>query len=276
MLPNDFVFSQSSLQDFVDCPRRFELRYILRQSWPALESEPVLEQERRMQQGDRFHQLVHQLLIGIPSQILTPPSSQLELSFWWQNFLQFDPLSDLPTTRYVEKEFSAPYNGYRMMAKYDLLAIEPGQRAVIVDWKTSITRPRSTSIKRRIQSRLYPFLLSLAGSVLNDGIPLPPEQIEMIYWFPNDPTNPEHIHYSERQFVIDQEEIGKIITAIHQLSPGKFMLAGDEKVCSYCRYRSLCERGLGAGDINAMEDDAQSNSDISMQIDFDQIGEISF
>jgi hypothetical protein len=52
----EFQFSQSSLQDYVECSRRFELRYIERLRWPALQSEPVLEQERHMQQGQRFHQ----------------------------------------------------------------------------------------------------------------------------------------------------------------------------------------------------------------------------
>jgi len=34
-LPAPFTFSQSSLQDYYDCPRRFELRYLSRLIWPA-------------------------------------------------------------------------------------------------------------------------------------------------------------------------------------------------------------------------------------------------
>ncbi len=38
-LPSDFQFSQSSLQDYVDCPWRFYLRYIRQLAWPAIVAE---------------------------------------------------------------------------------------------------------------------------------------------------------------------------------------------------------------------------------------------
>lgn len=44
-LPEDFTFSQSMLQDFVDCPRRFELRYLLDARWPAQETAQALQYE---------------------------------------------------------------------------------------------------------------------------------------------------------------------------------------------------------------------------------------
>ena len=48
ILPN-FVFSQSSLQDYVDCARRFELRYIDELRWPAVVAEPSETHEAHMQ-----------------------------------------------------------------------------------------------------------------------------------------------------------------------------------------------------------------------------------
>ena len=57
-LPPTFTFSQSSLQDYFDCPRRFQLRYIEQVAWPAVETEPMLENERRQQAGLHFHRLV--------------------------------------------------------------------------------------------------------------------------------------------------------------------------------------------------------------------------
>ena len=59
-LAADFSFNQSSLQDYLDCQRRFELRYLLRLSWPAVEIEPALENERFLRRGSIFHRLVHQ------------------------------------------------------------------------------------------------------------------------------------------------------------------------------------------------------------------------
>ena len=45
-IPQNFQFSQASLSDYMDCARRFQLRYLLEQDWPAVESEPLLERER--------------------------------------------------------------------------------------------------------------------------------------------------------------------------------------------------------------------------------------
>ncbi len=67
-----FSFSQSSLQDYVDCPRRFQLRYIEHLAWPAIETEPLLENERRLREGQQlFHRMVQQHLIGLPVEKLT-------------------------------------------------------------------------------------------------------------------------------------------------------------------------------------------------------------
>ena len=69
-LPDDFVFSQSALQDYVDCPRRFELRYLLDVRWPALETEPALQHEIGMMKGQEFHHLLHQHALGVPAEAL--------------------------------------------------------------------------------------------------------------------------------------------------------------------------------------------------------------
>ena len=90
-LPADFSFSQSSLQDYLDCPRRFELRYQQRLSWPAIEIEPALENERFLLRGSAFHRLVHQHQIGIPESALTPYAAEPELSAWWQAYLAAAP-----------------------------------------------------------------------------------------------------------------------------------------------------------------------------------------
>ena len=75
----DFTFSANSLQDYVDCPRRFELKYLLKRDWPAEESEPVLEWEHDLQLGTRStnwssaipERLPEEVLIGRASTIAT-------------------------------------------------------------------------------------------------------------------------------------------------------------------------------------------------------------
>ena len=40
-----FDFSQASLQDYIDCARRFQLRYLQQLHWPAPQAEPIRENE---------------------------------------------------------------------------------------------------------------------------------------------------------------------------------------------------------------------------------------
>jgi hypothetical protein len=55
-------------------------------------------------------------------------------------------LAGLPQKRYPEITLSALLEV--LLAKYDLIAVEPGQRAVIVDWKTAERRPKRERLSR--------------------------------------------------------------------------------------------------------------------------------
>src|SRR5512136_1199306 len=106
-LPVPFTFSQSSLQDYFDCPRRFRLRYIDRLAWPAVESEPLLENEKRQQGGQLFHRLVQQHRIGLPAEKLAPLASTPDLHRWWENYLGAD-LEINGYAQYPELSLSVP------------------------------------------------------------------------------------------------------------------------------------------------------------------------
>jgi hypothetical protein len=77
------ILSQSSLQDYMDCARRFKLRYLDRLSYPAVETEPALENEKHLQEGEYFHRLVQQHLIGIPADQVAKLANRPNLQRWW-------------------------------------------------------------------------------------------------------------------------------------------------------------------------------------------------
>jgi hypothetical protein len=109
-LPINFRFSQASLSDYLDCQRRFQLRYLLEQAWPAVESEPLLERERLAELGRRFHRLIQQHVEGLSIEALTESISEPELVRWWQSYLDSlnTTLSDLPQKRRAEVAMSSP------------------------------------------------------------------------------------------------------------------------------------------------------------------------
>ncbi|GAB4455806.1 MAG: PD-(D/E)XK nuclease family protein [Anaerolineales bacterium] len=269
------TLSQSSLQDYVDCARRFQLRYLERLSYPAVEAEPALENEKHLQEGEYFHRLVQQYLIGIPSEQIAKLANTPNLQRWWENFLanpDFRSLQDLGSlTLRPEATLSAPLGNYRLVAKYDLLAIENG-KAAIYDWKTYRKRPRNEWLAARMQTRVYRALLVQAGAHLNGGKPFETEQIEMIYWFAEYPNEPARFTYTPAQYKRDWDLLVKLADEIAAAS--SYPQTDDRTKCLYCPYRSYCDRGVQAGDVEQAE--AEMEADELFDVNFEQIGEIAF
>jgi hypothetical protein len=86
---SDFRFSSQSLQDYLECQRRFELRYIQKLDWPAEESSPYLAFEQYRQKGNLFHACVDQYFHHVAPQAIEKQIMDDDLQHWWENFLQF-------------------------------------------------------------------------------------------------------------------------------------------------------------------------------------------
>ncbi|MEW6286195.1 MAG: PD-(D/E)XK nuclease family protein [Chloroflexota bacterium] len=267
------TLSQSSLQDYADCPRRFQLRYLERLSYPAVESEPALENEKHLQEGEYFHRLVQQYLIGIPAGKIGKLANTANLERWWENFLATPDFQNLRGVGNLlpEAALSAPLGNYRLVAKYDLLIIENG-KAIIYDWKTYRKRPRNEWLAARMQTRVYRALLVHAGAHLNDGKPFEPEQIEMVYWFAEYPNEPARFTYTSAQYKRDWDSLVKLAEEVAAAS--SFPLTDDRTKCLYCPYRSYCDRGVQAGDVEQAE--AEMEAEELFDVNFEQIGEIAF
>ena len=267
------TLSQSSLQDYVDCARRFQLRYVERLAYPAVESEPALENEQHQREGEFFHRLAQQYLVGIPREQVSKLANTPNLQRWWENFsnaidlLGFKNLTGL----YPEATLSAPLGNFRLLAKYDLITLHEN-KATIYDWKTYRKRPRNEWLAARMQTRVYRALLVHAGAHLNNGRPFEPEQIEMVYWFADFPNDPARFAYTSAQYKRDWDLLLKLADEINSAS--SFPLTDDATRCLYCPYRSYCERGVRAGE--AGEAEAETEAEELFDVNFEQVGEISF
>lgn len=276
-LPLNFQFSQTSLQDYETCPRRFELRYLWRLSWPAVESEPIRESERLARMGMDFHRLAQQYVIGIDEARLneTLNEAEPELRTWWQNYLDNRPNLD-EAQIHPELALSTPLRGRRLLARFDLLAVQPHNTFLIIDWKTAQQKPSREKLERRIQTRVYPYVLATAGAAFNNGQPIDPTAIKMMYWYPAAPDEPEIFDYSPVRFRGDEQYLSDLIEQIKQRSQtGDFPLVEDKQPCNYCVYRSFCDRGEKAGPVVAMEEEPQEALDV-VDLGWDQIVEIQF
>jgi CRISPR/Cas system-associated exonuclease Cas4 (RecB family) len=283
-IPKGFLFNQSNLQDYVDCQRRFQLRYLLHQAWPAVEAEPFLAFEHRIEQGSRFHKIIYQHLTGIPeSQIEQSLSDDGELETWWMNYHQslvdgiLGNILQKGKKHFVELTLSIPLGEFRLVAKYDLLVIMPDQRLYIFDWKTSKIRPKQKWLANRLQTHVYQYVLTNAVGSITDGGTSKPEQVEMIYWFTNQPDQPEQFKYNLPTFEADKKYLENLVHAIYENSDSVYPLTLNKLHCKFCNYRSLCNRGIKSGELRELEDWQESGlPSEEIHLDYEQIGEIEF
>jgi CRISPR/Cas system-associated exonuclease Cas4 (RecB family) len=272
-LPETFRFSQASLQDYVDCPRRFQLRCVLMQPWPALITQPAMEAEMHMQRGRDFHRLAHQHTLGLEPERLAATIHDAILARWWQAFLARPPQGLPETIRRAEVVVTAPLAGYRLVAKYDLLAAEPGERLVIVDWKTALKRPSRRVLAQRLQTRVYRYLAVEAGAAFNGNQRPQAKQVEMVYWFADHVGATERFAYDLGQHGKDREYLSSLIAEIDACQEPIWPLTPEERRCRFCNYRSLCERGVKAGFLKDLDEDLEPHE---LEIDLEQIAEIEF
>lgn len=283
-LPNTFQFSQTNLQDYDDCPRRFQLRYVLMQPWPSLITGSPLEFEQYLQDTADFHRLARQYAQGIDPARLAATIHDEPLRHWWQTFLDHPP-PDLPRTFphpeiRPELVLTAPVlvaqSGYRLVARLDLLVAEPGRRLVVIDWKAVQKRPSRTNLARRLQTRVYRYLTVEAGAAFNGGQRPQPEQVEMVYWFAAHAGATERFPYDSTQHAADRAFLTGLIGQITAREELVWPLTPNQKLCRFCNYRSLCERDVEPGFPEELDDDAEPLDLDPLRLDLEQIAEVEF
>lgn len=242
-IPSGFMFSQASIQDYIDCPRKFKLHYLDKLSWPAVEIAPITENENHQREGELFHRFVQQHRLGISTEIISRQICTESLRRWWDNYLKSE-INKSGWDEYTELSLITQSGSNHLIVKYDLLTIHNG-KAIIYDWKTYQKRPRNQWMASRMQTRIYRYAIVQAGHYLNQGESITPDDVEMIYWFAHYPDDAAHFLYTRSQYDRDKQDLTNLIYKISHQS--FFPLTKNEKTCVYCAYRSYCNKGITAG-----------------------------
>lgn len=243
------VFTQSRLQDYVDCPYRYSLRYNERIESPSVQAEPVQEYEQAVERGTTFHRLVQQYLLGVSADDIERRIADERVRQWWGQFLN-EGLDSLPMRRLPEITLMARLGDTPIAAKLDLLALEAG-RVVIVDWKT-FRKPSLERLEARLQTKVYRWVVSQAASGIL-GAPIAPEDIEMRYWFAGDPSPWIRFSYSQLEMVADELELNTLIQKIKL--DNEFKRTDDDNICRVCGYRSISRPEQEPVAVSGVEDD---------------------
>lgn len=270
MLPVGFHFTQANLQDFLDCPRRFQLRYLQSQAWPGVEAEPFLEHERYLECGAEFHRLVQRHQLGIDPAVLEAHISDPEMRAWWDAYLGFDMLHTLKGRRFPELLVSAELGGFRFLGVFDLLVDVNDGRVIVFDWKTYRRMPSRRWLEARAQTRLYLLLVVLSAERVL-GRAVSPDVVSMVYWCVSGPGDVVRIDYSPALFERDQVMLLDVVSRVVSGVDGDWPLTVDENACRFCNFRSLCDRGVYAG---ALDDFGNEFDNIARGADFLSLREV--
>ncbi len=258
LLADNFIFSQNSLQNYVDCKRRFYLKEVQQLQWPALESEPTRLQEERTALGAEFHLLCNQYFCGIPETAIRESISSPEILQWWDAFIGLG-LQPAPHLQ-PEKAITIPFLNYRLTVHFDLLITNPSGHYLIYDWKTNLNLPQRTNLAKRMQTLIYPLVLQIFCET-NDLKNAQSENIEMIYWYPSFPDHPIKFGYEQTTYLLQKSELETLLIEIMQNEAEDFSLTEKLQHCKFCQYRSFCNRGEKAGEYSdEISDFSISNS----------------
>lgn len=274
----DFRFSAQSLQDYVECQRRFLLRYIQKLDWPAEQSSPYLVFEQYRHKGELFHRCVDQYFHNIDSALIEQQIHDDDLHTWWQHFMEF--IREQPFLHTVsEILFQSSLGDHLLIAKFDVLAITADHKVIIFDWKTTAGdhKPARRILAEKMQTLIYPYILCQAGLSVNEKQLASPANVTLEYWFPQYPHEPELFKYSSVQMQQDETQLRGLMEEIESKTIAAFPKTEDEKRCRFCVYRSYCGRGDVAGNI--FTDDQETTPDLDLEdldLDFENIEEIAY
>ena len=253
----EFRFSQSGLQAFDRCRRRFFLRYLDELEWPAPVTDSEEQWEEATRRGQLFHLLVQQSALGLDVEATVAASGDPVLAGWWENFLRSAPRPGDGERVLSEVELSAAVGQFNAVAKFDRIVLPaPGSVATmrIIDWKTGRLRPRQTELRRSWQTAVYCYVFAEAGGTLVDGggsRSVDPGELELQYWHAGFPDALEPIRYSAALHAEAEDRLQRAIAEIASLAekgdPEGFPRTGDKRECRHCEYRSYCGRGHTPG-----------------------------
>lgn len=258
---SDWVLSQSAIDTFDRCARRYYLRYVRGLDWPAPLTSSELEFEQAMRRGEHFHLLIQQHALGMEVTPMVEASGDVVLSDWWESYLQqaLSLMPAQPQASYTEVELAVALEGVTLVAKFDRVVVEASGTMHIFDWKTGVPGSQER-LAQTWQSVVYQFAATERGAQLRqpaDEVVMRPEEVHLIYWHAREPASPVRLPYDGATHERGRQRltavVGEISALMAKAEENAFLRTPDEAECGHCPFRSYCERGREAAPITEVE-----------------------
>ncbi|MEM6592951.1 MAG: PD-(D/E)XK nuclease family protein, partial [Cyanobacteria bacterium P01_C01_bin.73] len=239
--------SQGHLNVLSQCDRRFQYLFL-----EGLIVPPSPDQQASLDWGSRFHLVMQQRQMGLPTEQITAQDAELQASLEQLLIAAPEVLSPPKgegTLHQSEHRRTLSFNNYLLTAIYDLVHLTPN-RGEIFDWKTYLVPRKRAYLERDWQSRLYLFLLA-------ETTDLPPEALSITYWFvrSRDPQTQalhpqkETIQYSRLRHQQTRQDLTTISDRLtRQIAALQTQAAMFPKVdlakgyCDTCPFAVRCQR----------------------------------
>ncbi len=262
-------FSQTQIQDYMLCPRRYFLSHIQKITWPEPLSPSFQKIEESNRQGKAFHLFLNRLIQGVSYKELVSQVYETELNLWLKNFKKYNPLPENAKI-FSEVELSAIYKEILWIGYIDAAAFLPG-KIQIYDWKTSRNIGDPNVLVKSPQTRLYCFLSMLNHeNYKNYCGSITPDQIEMIYWYARFPSNPIHLPYSPELFEKDLIYFKDMAEKLCHENRTDYPQTIQRNNCHVCRFQTYCFKETDF-EQDGLDDDFLDSErfDFSEQLDED-------
>lgn len=263
MLPlNERHMSAMALRTYLSCPLRFRYRYLDNLYW-SRQWGSAPEEQKALERGQNFHLMARRYYSGVDPAQVADPVEQSELESWIQLLAGFLPrTADRAFHPELELRLNRP--DLRLMAKFDLVVVDPDGRATIFDWKTEKRMPRKSYLLKAPQTLVYRYMLCAAGGQYSPRGRFKPEEIEMIYWNPLYPSRWERLPYSEAQFQKDEEYLRSLTAQILRTPREAFLATSEMNICRHCEYQMICH-GRRAEQVDTEEEEALYEATLSWE-----------
>lgn len=231
---NDFYFSQNSLNTFKQCFLKFNYKYIEGINFRK-DEEGYYE---NIETGLNFHLLCNRYFIGIDPFIGKDTKDKDNLNKWYNNLIETIPMKE-------DNEYLSEYtikmqkNTIKLQANYDLIILKKDS-IEIWDFKTENRKPKVEDLKKRMQTKVYMYVLMENLNLINKEINY--DKLKMVYFNPQFENSKVEITYSLEEHTFNEESIKAIIDSINEYEfKGNYFEGLKKKACNYCEFYRLCE-----------------------------------
>ena len=229
----NFFYSQNSIKNFLECPKKFKYRYLEGISWKS--AAELIKQS--LKDGEDFHTLAERYFLGMHEGFYYKDNHKLSK---WMAGLEKNFHRNKNNSYMGEYEIRQKKNGINLMARYDLICFKSTGEIEIYDWKTNKDKFPADFGSNSLQTKIYLFLLTENLNLFNINY-FKFKNISMTYWQTNFPDSPIRVAYSSQMHEENKIYLKNLIEEINSYDFSKFE-ESNRKACKFCEFMSICKK----------------------------------